>query len=489
MAHAFLHCVVEKVWGQLRKQLQQFDRASVIREAIRVHEAVSHDRNHWRRTAQAVLALYSSAEDVFAVAEKREIDRVIAGLSARTLLEMAVCECPEERGRELSRWELDELIAKVSLLLQVAAESDATNDDLVKPRIKLHANGEYSMERSFQDAVVKPFLSAYEREGFKTSADKYSELYQMEPPGERKGVDEVYSTEFMSAFQAEFGLTVHEAVGGFAELLDLAVEGDSIIVEATLGVIKDRLASNRGFSPDTSEAFVRAFGIFHRHVWDKPPQGFAMKDIEPWRFSRRLSVLVRPLLMFGEQNADKVFYGVGSLRLGLAYLLDRIEEGHLPQTFFTSAEMKQYIGAVNNEKGHAFAQSVSDQLREEGWKTRIEVQMTELGAPAELGDVDVLAWKPNEEIQVVECKRLQLARTFGEIAEICRRYRGEAKDELHKHIKRITWIRANPAGLQPIVGFLPNPDRIDDRLVTNTHVPMTYLTSLPIEAGKIGPLQ
>ena len=487
--NAFLHCVVKKIWGQLRKQLQQLDRASVIRQAIRVHEAVSHDRNHWRRTAQAVLALYSSIEDVFAVAEKRETDRAIAGLSARTLLEMAVCECPEERGRELSRWELDELIAKVSLLFQVAAESDAIHDDLVTPRIKLHPNGEYNMERSFLDAVVKPFLSAYERGGFKDSADRYSELYKMAPPGARTRLDEVYSPGLISAFRAEFGLTIDDAVGGFAELLDLAVECDSIAVEATLGGIKDRLASYRGFSSDTSEAFIRAFSIFHRPAWDKPPQGFVMRDIQPWRFSRRLSALVRPLLIFGKQNRDKVFYGVGSLRLGLGYLLSRIEEGHLPQKFFTSEEMKQYIGAVNDKKGHVFAQTVSDQLRETGWQTRVEVQMTELGAPAVFGDVDVLAWKPSGEIRIVECKRLQLARTFAEIAEICRRFRGEAKDELHKHLRRIAWIKANPAGLQPIVGFLPNPDCIDDRLVTNTHVPMTYLTSLPIESGKIGPLE
>jgi hypothetical protein len=112
-----------------------------------------------------------------------------------------------------------------------------------------------------------------------------------------------------------------------------------------------------------------------------------------------------------------------------------------------------------------------------------------VGGSAELGDVDVLAWKPSGEIQLIECKRLQLARTVAEVAEICRRFRGEAKDELDKHVRRVNWIRANPAGLQRIVGFVPDPARIDDRLVTNTHVPMIYLTSLPIEVNKIGPLK
>ncbi|MGI6284633.1 hypothetical protein SEF58_02315 [Neomoorella humiferrea] len=115
--------------------------------------------------------------------------------------------------------------------------------------------------------------------------------------------------------------------------------------------------------------------------------------------------------------------------------------------------------------------------------------MTELGGPAELGDVDVLAWRPSGEIQIIECKRLQLARTVAEVAEICRRFRGEAKDELDRHLRRVNWIKANPAGLHGIVGFVPDPTCIDDRLVTNTHVPMMYLTSLPLEADKIGPLK
>lgn len=213
-----------------------------------------------------------------------------------------------------------------------------------------------------------------------------------------------------------------------------------------------------------------------------------MKDLYPWRFRRRLSVTARPILVFGEQDDDKLFFGAGMLRLGIAYLLDRAESGRLPQDFFTSSEMKEYIGAVNGERGHDFARSVADQLREKGWQARNGVQMTELGGSAELGDVDVLAWKPSGAIQVIECKRLQLARTVAEVAEICRRFRGEAEDELDKHVQRISWIRANPAGLRRVVGFVPDPARIDDRLVTNTHVPMMYLNSLPIKADKIGPL-
>ena len=484
----FLHSVVGKVWNRLRELLQRLDRASVIREALKVHEAVIHDRDHWHRTAQAVLALYA-AEDVFAVAQARESDRNNVSLPARTILEMAVCECPEVGGRQLSRWGLDELLAKAALLVEVATDSDAVNSDLIEPRIDLHPNGEYTIDRGFHNAVIKPFLAAYFREKFEGAAEEYVKLYRIERPGERTRADEVFSADFIRAFRSEFGLTPDEVVDGFTELMELAVERDSVVVQTTLGDLKKRLTIARGLSPDASEAFVRTFSIFHRRAWDKPPPGFKKEDLYPWRFRRRLSAAAKPILVFGEEDDDKVLYGAGALRLGFGYLLERSERGHLPQEFFTSAEMKQYIGAVNSERGHAFARSVADQLRENGWQTRNEVQMTELGGSVELGDVDVLAWKPSGEIQLIECKRLQLARTVAEIAEICRRFRGEAKDELDRHVRRVNWIKANLACLRHIVGFVPYATHIDHRLVTNTHVPMMYLTTLPVEAGKIGPLK
>jgi len=144
---------------------------------------------------------------------------------------------------------------------------------------------------------------------------------------------------------------------------------------------------------------------------------------------------------------------------------------------------------VNDERGHAFAKSAADKFHKGGWQARSEVQMTELGASPELGDIDVLAWKSSGEVLLIECKRLQLARTVAEIAEICRRFRGEAKDELDRHVRRVAWVMKHPSSLERVVGFTPDPHRIESRLVTNTHVPMMYLTSLPIPADRIGPIR
>lgn len=485
----FLHRVVDKVWHRIKGTLRTLDRESVIREMLLVHEAVISDREHWRRTAQAVLALYASAENVFAVAQERESDRNNVSLSARTILEMAICESPKIGGCILSECKRDELLALALLLIEVATDSDAVNGDLTEPRINLNKNGEYSINRDFHDTIVKPFLTAYLREEFEVAAGQYHKLYEEERPSNRTRADEVYSSDFISAFKTEYGLTPDETIDGFAELMDLAVEQDSVVVETTLGDIRKRLNVNRGLSSDIREAFICAFSIFHRREWDKAPPGFRNKDVYPWRFRRRLSLVSKPILIFGVEDDDKVIYGAGGLRLGLGYLLERSERGHLPEEFFTSSEMKRYIGTVNNERGHDFARSVANQMNNKGWIVRYEVQMTELGAASEYGDVDVLAWKPTGEVLLIECKRLQLARTVAEVAEICRRFQGAAEDELDRHVRRVKWIRANHKNLRHITGFVPDPVKIDDMLVTNIHVPMMYLTSLPIAAEKIGPLK
>jgi hypothetical protein len=300
-------------------------------------------------------------------------------------------------------------------------------------------------------------------------------------------MDEIYSAGFITAFKAEFGLTPDETVDGLSELMDLAVECNSVVVETTLGNLRERLL-RRGLSPDICHAFVKTFGLFHRPAWDQPPAGFYHKDLFPWKYRRRLSAVVRPLLIFGDHEDDKVLYGVGALGQSFQYLMGRTERGQLPETFFISEAMRIYWGAVNDKRGHEFASSVAELLREEGWEARNEVQMTELGAPKELGDIDVLAWKPTGEVLIIECKRLQFARTVAEIAEICRRFRGQAKDDLDKHVQRVKWVMENPLTLERIVGFRPDHDRIDAKLVTNTDVIMMYLTSLPIPAEKIGPL-
>ena len=166
-------------------------------------------------------------------------------------------------------------------------------------------------------------------------------------------------------------------------------------------MLRERLTTKRGMSSTKCQAFFKTFCLLHRTGWEQPPKGFKNRDLNPWRFSRRLSATLRPLLAFGENDSDEVLYGAGSLRQGLGLLIGRAEDGQFPLDFFTSNEMKKYIGSVNHQRGHAFAEAVADELRENGWEAENEVQMTALGAKKELGDLDVLSWSPTGQVLLI----------------------------------------------------------------------------------------
>lgn len=483
-----LHEVVDKIWATIRDQLRNLDRANVVFEVLGIHEAALQDRDHWRRTAGSVIALYGEDEALDA-ANEREAARTAVSLASRVILEMAICECPNSGGRSATDWELDALLAKAALLVEVAMDSDAVVQELTDPRIEVEANGDYSIDRVFQKTVLGPFRAAQFREEFTEAANRYSESYRTSGIGERKAAAEFYSDEFLSAFRAEFGLTVDEAMDSFAALVSVAVSEDTCVIEMSLQELRKKVGLASDVGSDVLKRYLEAFAIQSRVAWDEPPSGFGGEDIWPWRYRRRLSIAARPILVLGDTEQDKVIFGVGTLRRGFGYILDGAERGLLPQRSLSSQEMKAYSGGAAVRRGHAFARETAERLNKQGWKTRCEVQMTELGAAADLGDVDVFAWNEERRVIVIECKCLQLARTVKEIAEICKRFRGDAKDALDRHIQRVAWIRDHLCSLEQITGFVPTHGRVLDRLVTNVRVPIQYLHSLPLTAEKIGPLE
>lgn len=124
-----------------------------------------------------------------------------------------------------------------------------------------------------------------------------------------------------------------------------------------------------------------------------------------------------------------------------------------------------------------------------GWQSRTSVQMPSIGAPAELGDVDVVAWHPGDpRLLLIECKRLQTARGLGEIVERLNQFRGDSKDRLGRHLRRHEWIQANLASVVHHLSIPSGIDRTVPVLVVNADVPMQFQQGLPLPPEHILPL-
>ena len=115
------------------------------------------------------------------------------------------------------------------------------------------------------------------------------------------------------------------------------------------------------------------------------------------------------------------------VRAGVAKILDYCYRGGYEAKDFPPGRMRSWIGAAENERGHAFNRRVAGRLNELGWETRSDIKLTAiLGSRLvrDYGDVDVFAWK-GKRVLAIECKDLEMAMTNSDIARQLHDFRGE----------------------------------------------------------------
>lgn len=481
-ATKFLAGLVDDLWTRIRTRLEDLDRADVIEVALRNHHAVDKDRNRWRTTAAAVLSLHPPEEGI-RVAIDLESARAEAGLCSRVLAEMALCTSPAEHGRECSVYDFDQMMAEISLMNAIASRSDEIHHGFAS-ELAVMPNGTLRFENDFAEQVHTPYLRASSQEQFEAAAGDYADIYRRAEPLERDEYEEKRDAAFDAAFLAEYGvdpLGMADIVS-FVGLIALERGGDIVRMRRSelVQIAEDRLEVGQ----EGIEGLLDAWSLRPRSKWDeKNPEGATARDWWPWRHARRLSLLARPIINLDVRDDPELVLSPILLDHALTYAL-RAHSGGLPVDFYRSDEMRSWIGAVIDERGHAFNQKVRDNLEAMGLQAIAEVDMTRLGGVKQNGDVDVLAWRPADgRVFAIECKRLRADRTVGEIAERLSEYSplsgdGAKRGPTVKHTDRIAVLRDHLDDLAKVTGLKAEDISLVSALVTSSLVPMQFNAAL-----------
>ena len=217
-----------------------------------------------------------------------------------------------------------------------------------------------------------------------------------------------------------------------------------------------------------------------REHWKSVPNGYDDADRQPWRYRRRLSIARRPIVRLGTDSDADVLVVPGMIREGLSATVHNMYEGYYEPARLSSRKMRRWADKVSNTNGTEFEEEVASRLTDLGWSVRRSIKFGEIlgrDPDEDPGDIDVLAWNATGGIFLLECKRLQFAKTASEIAKQLSKFKGDfdekgRPDRLAKHLKRLALARQYTEAFSNFTG-LKRPT-IEAGLVFSHTVPMQF---------------
>lgn len=483
---------VAKLWEEIERLLATFEHQQVLAVCFSAMGEVERDRAHWDLTSRSLLAMHVDTGNVHEVIHDRRSERSRVGLANRLLLEVAQYACPAQGGNLLTEADHRDLLARMLLLLEMAHHRDAISFGFMAPKVFVHPNGEIGVDEKFYVEVVSRYFTQQSLERTAQAAARYDRHFNRRVAVGGPAIPAA-AVELDKVFVPEFGFSVmrlFDLLDCLRQVVAASKQVGGVFDEPTF----DKILESCGFEVWQRQSFLDRFTLPKRTSWnaDLPPR-CKEADVFPWRFRRQLSLLTRPLVQL--TAAPHAWYvSVPMLDQAITYFVGHVDEGNLPESFFASPEMRRYVGDCAQARGHDFASKVEAVFAGAGLKTKLEVEMSALGASKKdgLGDVDVLAWDVARwRVYVVECKCLRVAATIREVVQRLEDFKGDRKekDSLGRHLRRVDWLKKNIPQLARYTGVQENKLKIIPLLVTNETVPMQFfkeMTDFP--AAQVVPL-
>jgi hypothetical protein len=440
-------------------------------------------------TARSQLALHVSQSEVLEVAEERCGKRDAATLVNRLMIETAMYACATAGGLPFPQSDHLEILAHMQNLVSTANHRDAMSAGFMPAEIRVFPNGELDVDDKFYVSVMGPYVQAKFADNFQIWARYYDSWFSDYQHEDNPDAAEMLN-RLEEPFATEFGITIDQLMSIPNSFGRYARKTNALVLEFDDAAIRLFLEAECALPISAVETFLTRFSLYPRPVWDQNlPAEMKDHDVFPWRFRRRLSLLMRPIVQVRDDPQKQWLVFPPALATTAKYVLDNVATADFPVEHFTSDAMRQFWGDQVNRQGHRFENEVADVFEQAGFCALRQVPMRAMGVSdveGDLGDIDVLAWKIGQPVVlIVECKRLRDARSVRDVVDRLDKYRGEVGDDLSKHLRRVTWLRQHIENLRAKCVRLPAHIEIKPLLVTSALMPMQFISRTPLKENEV----
>jgi len=485
-----LNSAVSHLFTRLQEEVARYDCRRLIDFLIAQNEALAHDSKFNAIMLKSRLACFGAQSHTVDELVQHRSTASHAHRANRFLIEYVAAQ-PPAGERQIEDLDYIRLLAIANEIVERGSTSDFLNYKLADFEVSILGSGRLGVSR---DEPVIQAINAYANgAGMRTVRDA-----QEGPPDDDSGDPDLanFITESDEAMRAEFGFTLTELREVCGGLLDLATADQVTRIDRTEALSK--IATARSLTADVVSPVLDEITLTSREAFLS-----IGPDAYPWRFSRNMSYIRRPVVLQG----DELVIGFRSIYQLGPYWADSMLSGRLQGRAKTS-EMKQFISAVRGKVTESFARSVAARLEGLGMTTRLSVnkigqQRITDSKGQDLGDVDVLAaHRPTRSIVAVEAKDFEIARTPAEIAgEFEKLFKGKRgkKSTVELHSRRLDWLREHLAevarsfGEDPddgpwhVVGSIVTSDPLVTPLVESSPLPVIPFVDLEIETLQLRP--
>lgn len=445
-----LNSIVGYYFNKLSNIISNLNSEHLLDFLVTHYEAIISERINRHITIATQLACFSSVQELTQqlVEQLPEIDD--AAISCRFLIEYVVVQPPKGKN-PISLVVYDQMMALASEIISRGNQSDFAKYGLFDFDFNLLASGRLGFNRSLFNKRINTYQNARSKIEIIEAGENFPRWWKekaiIDPNDYPPRVKELNL-----AFKAEFGLVFTDISRFISELGDLSMSMESSQLKIMeLNALVAQMSDILDWCPEKVLSIINFLSLSPRDKFLEPLHPFNKADIYPWRMSRGLSYMRRPLLIVVKNEQTTVCWGVRHLFASLDYLLQATVSGRL-QDRFQSKKMQEFLGKISTNEGEEFNNKVYQFIASlPGVIVSKKVKKVcgkRIGSPGnDFGDLDVLAFfTKSRTIAIIECKDLEIARNAIEMSrEMEALFIGNAHSEstIVKHMRRVDWVKSN----------------------------------------------